>query len=240
MFGFDWQTVMEHEAGIRYQDGRLIDVLGPGRYRVNGRRVQITRLDTREQLIHVQGQEIPLKDGLSPRITWSGRYKISDPRAYVQSSESPYTQLYYDLQMSIREAIEGLDYDELMAQRSPLGEEILKSAAEDAGRLGITLTDGRIRDISLPGEIKKALAEEKKSQILARAGLEKARAESATLRSLANSAKMIEERPALLQLRLIHAMEQGKGSLVLNSFPGPIVPMPEERRQAMGPEDDVM
>lgn len=240
MFGFNWLTIMEHEAGIRYQDGRLIDTLGPGRYLVNRSRVQITRIDTREQLVHVQGQEIPLKDGLTPRITWSGRYRVSDPKAYVQSSESPYTQLYYDLQMAIREAIEGLDFDELMAQRSQLGEEILKSASVDAARLGISLTDGRIRDISLPGEIKKAMAEEKKSQILARAGLERARAESATLRSLANSAKMIEERPALLQLRLIHAMEQGRGSLVLNSFPGPLAPMPEERREQLRPEDDVM
>lgn len=239
MFAFEHQTVYEHEAGIRYDDGRLTSVLGPGRYRINRKRTAITRLDLREQLIHVQGQEITLKDGLSPRITWSGRYKVSDPKAYVTSSESPYTQVYYDLQMAIREVIEGLDYEDLMVQRSTLGEAILRQAGGTAGRLGITLLDGRIRDISLPGELKKALAEEKKSQILAKASLEKARTESATLRSLANSARMLEERPALMQLRLIHALEQGKGSLVLNSFPGPIVPVQEGRRPDQ-PDEEVM
>jgi len=239
VFGFEHFTVYEHEAGIRYDEGRLTSVLGPGRYLINHRKSSVSRLDLREQLIHVQGQEVILKDGLTPRITWSGRYKISDPKTYVTSSESPYTQVYYDLQMAMREVIEGLDYEDLMAQRSALGEAILKQAGGTASRLGITLLDGRIRDISLPGELKRALAEEKKSQILARASLERARSESATLRSLANSARMLEERPALMQLRLIHAMEQGKGSLVLNSFPGPIVPMQEAQRSDQ-PDEEVM
>lgn len=240
MFGFEWKTVMEHEAGVLYKDGALTEVLGPGRRLINTKRERLVKLDTRENMIQVPGQEITLRDGLAPRITWSGRYKIADPKVYVRAAESPYTLLYYDLQMAIREVVEGLDYDELIAQKMNLGEDVLKAARVGATKIGIELTDGQIRDITLSGEFKRALAEEKKAQILARAGLERARAEAATLRSLANSARMLESNPALMQLRMIHAFEQGKGSLVLNSFPGPVVPMEEPRRSPSGPDDEVL
>ncbi len=240
MFGYQWKTVMEHEAGVLYKDGSLTEVLGPGRRRINTKRENLTILDMREMMIQVPGQEMTLRDGLAPRITWSGRYKIADPKVYLRASESPYILLYYDLQMALRDVVEGIDYDELTAQKVSLSEDVLKTARIGALKIGIELTEGQIRDISLPGEFKKALAEEKKAQVLARAGLERARAESAALRSLANSARMLEANPALLQLRLIHAFEQGKGSLVLNSFPGPVVPIEEPKRTTIDQDDEVL
>jgi hypothetical protein len=54
--------------------------------------------------------------------------------------------------------------------------------------------------------------------------LEKARGETAALRSLANAAKMIEANPHLIQLRLVQSLGQSSGnSLVFGMPPTPPV-----------------
>jgi len=52
-----------------------------------------------------------------------------------------------------------------------------------------------------PGEMKKAFAQVVKAQKDGQAALEKARGETAALRSLANAARMMDDNPNLLQLR---------------------------------------
>jgi hypothetical protein len=52
------------------------------------------------------------------------------------------------------------------------------------------------------------------------AALERARAEVAATRALANAAKMVETHPGLLQLRTLQAVEAGGATVVLSAEPG--------------------
>ena len=54
-----------------------------------------------------------------------------------------------------------------------------------------------------------------RAQFEGRAALERARAEAATMRSLANTARMLEEQPAIAQLRILQAIESGKATVVV-------------------------
>lgn len=68
----------------------------------------------------------------------------------------------------------------------------------------------------LPGRLKEVFSQVVRARQDGLAALERARSETATLRHLANAAKMIESHPALLQLRLAQALAGGSGnSLVL-------------------------
>ena len=60
-----------------------------------------------------------------------------------------------------------------------------------------------MRDVILPGELRRAYADTALARQRGLAELERARAEAATLRSLANTAKLLEERPGLLKLRTL-------------------------------------
>jgi regulator of protease activity HflC (stomatin/prohibitin superfamily) len=80
---------------------------------------------------------------------------------------------------------------------------------------GATVTDVSIRDIMVPGPLKKAHLALMIAKKEGEASLERARAESATLRSLLNSANLIKDHPELAQIRTIQALEAGKGSSVV-------------------------
>ena len=64
-----------------------------------------------------------------------------------------------------------------------------------------------LRDVMLPGELRKAFSEVLKTKQEGQAALERARGESAALRNLANAARLIEGQPALATLRFLQTLE---------------------------------
>jgi len=59
------------------------------------------------------------------------------------------------------------------------------------------------------------------------AALEKARGETAALRNLANAARLVEDNPALMQLRLLQSLGETSGNTVVlgMSAPGGVLPV---------------
>ena len=88
--------------------------------------------------------------------------------------------------------------------------EALTAAAREAGRpLGISVDSVMIKDVIVPTELRAAYAELVTTRQRAQAQLETARAETAALRSMANAAKLLDDHPALAQLRMIQAAPYG-------------------------------
>ena len=73
----------------------------------------------------------------------------------------------------------------------------------------------------LPAEVRKAAAEVAITRSQGLAALERARAEVAATRALVNAAKVCADNPALLQLRMLQAIEAGGATVVLNGSSGP-------------------
>jgi regulator of protease activity HflC (stomatin/prohibitin superfamily) len=69
--------------------------------------------------------------------------------------------------------------------------------------IGVKLLSVEIRDLMLPGDLKRIFAQEVQARKEGLAALERARGERAALRSLANAARLVQDNPALLQLRLL-------------------------------------
>lgn len=117
-------------------------------------------------------------------------------------------ELYAAVQQTLRTAVAGLTLDELLRTRTTLGAELLEEVWAVAGRVGRSVEEVAVRDVMLPGELRRAYAETALARERGRAELERARAEVATLRSLANTARLLEEHPVLLQLRTVQVAEQ--------------------------------
>jgi regulator of protease activity HflC (stomatin/prohibitin superfamily) len=71
-----------------------------------------------------------------------------------------------------------------------------------------------------PGELKKVFAQVVTARKEGLAALEKARGETAALRNLANAAKLVENNPALMQLRMIQSLEESSGNTLVVGLPG--------------------
>jgi regulator of protease activity HflC (stomatin/prohibitin superfamily) len=86
--------------------------------------------------------------------------------------------------------------------------------------LGLKLVWVNVKDIMFAGEFKKIFSQVVEARQEGLAALEKARGETAALRSLANAAKLIESNPALMQLRLLQTFGETSGnSMILKLSP---------------------
>jgi regulator of protease activity HflC (stomatin/prohibitin superfamily) len=73
----------------------------------------------------------------------------------------------------------------------------------------------QVRDFMMAGNLKNAFADVVIARQKGLAALEKARGETAAVRSLANSAQLMEKHPGIMQLRLLQAVENSAGNRVV-------------------------
>lgn len=215
-------TVMAYERVVRFVDGEVRDVLGPGRHAYRRRRTELKHVDLRPELLHVPGQEVFTADGLVIRVSAVLRVAVTDPVAYLTIAQDPRQEIYLAAQVAIRETVAELTLDALLAARATLPDR-LRTAVEPVGaRVGVEVAAMALRDVMLPGELRRAYGETAAVRERAKADLERARAEAATLRSLANTAKLLEDHPALLQLRTLQTAAECATTLVL-AAPGALL-----------------
>jgi regulator of protease activity HflC (stomatin/prohibitin superfamily) len=200
-------TVQEYERAVRLVDGRVRGVLDPGRHRYRRRRTQLHRFDLRPQLVTVPGQEVLTSDGVAVRVTAVLRTAVADPVLHLAASQNPLGEVYAAAQQALRGAVAGLALDTLLSSRVDLGPDLLAEVQTAGRRVGMAVEEVAVRDVMLPGDLRRAYAETVLAREQGRAQLERARAEAAALRSLSNTARLLAEHPALLRLRTLQLAE---------------------------------
>ncbi|WP_041289331.1 slipin family protein [Kribbella flavida] len=211
-------TVQAHERVLVYRDGVFEAQLEPGRSTVRqSRRTRQERIDLRLRQLSVTGQEIFTADGVTVRVTAIVRWRVSDPRAFVEQAAAPEELLHVALQLAVRDAIGRHELDDLLRAegRDAVTAALAEPVQAQVAGLGITVLGAAIRDLGVVGELRAALAETALERQRGRAALERARGEAAALRSLANSAKLLDDHPALATLRLVQAAGESGATVVL-------------------------
>jgi regulator of protease activity HflC (stomatin/prohibitin superfamily) len=212
------QTIIyPHQKGLLYKDGVLAKQLDAGRHFYFAPRSRIDIHDMRKFPLSVAGQEIQTQDNVGLRISLVGHYQIVDLERVVLASTNYLGEVYSITQLALRKAIGTVTVDALLADKSQLDAAILAEVVQKVGDLGVTVTDLAVLDVMLPANLKKAYSGVLEAQKEAQKNLEKARGEQAVLRSLANSSKLYQENPSLLQARVIQALSSGQNSIVFGA-----------------------
>jgi regulator of protease activity HflC (stomatin/prohibitin superfamily) len=125
--------------------------------------------------------------------------------------------VYVLAQLAVREAVAGRTLDEVFASRADLLSGVRDTFADAATGLGAEVLEFGVRDVTLSAELRHAFAETALAREQGRAKLERARADAAALRSLANVAQVLEAHPSLLQLRTLEAAAAsgGRGQFIV-------------------------
>jgi regulator of protease activity HflC (stomatin/prohibitin superfamily) len=213
-------TVHDYERGLRYRQGRLTGLLDPGTHVAFRPFTEIRVLDGRPTSITVPGQEILTADGVALRVSLTARYVVADPVAAITNDQSYVSALYAALHAGLREALAGRTADEILAGRAELGPAVGGAVASELARLGLELLGVDVRDVMVPAELKRAFAGIVAARREGEAALERARGETAALRSLANAGRMVEDNPGLLQLRILQQLGGTSGNTVMLGVPG--------------------
>jgi len=214
---FQQITVFEYESALRYKFGKFQKLLAPGWYWYIRPMGMIRKIDTRSRFVSIPGQEVLSADHVSIRISLAADYKVADPYLAVNHCMNYEESLYLLLQLRLRDLVSSVPVDELLAKRGQIGELLSDSSKDKVSEMGISLLSVSIKDIMFPGELRNIYAQIVNARNQGLAALERARGESAALRNLANAAKMLEDNPALLQLRILQAVGGSSGNAVILS-----------------------
>src|SRR5262245_41496431 len=212
-------TVYEFQRALRYRKGRFLSVLGPGQYWILEPRTTVTPVDVRPNFITLMGQEVLTADGVPLKVSVAANYEMSDPQLAINGQANYAQALYLLLQLAVREVISTSKADELLENRAGFGDKIRALAQPQVQCLGLKLLTADLKDLMISGDLKRSFAQVVKARKEGEAALERARGETAALRSLANAARMLQDNPQLVQLRMLQAMGESGGNTLVVGLP---------------------
>lgn len=219
-------TIFEYERGVRFRRGRFSRVEGPGVYWYIPAFTRIQKVDVRPLRVAVAGQEVLSADGVAVKASVAATYRVADPERAVLASEDYRAAVYAELQLALRAVISATKVEDLLAQRGEMSARLTSIPASALEAIGIDLQEAAVRDLTLPGELKKIFSQVVKARQEGLAALERARGETAALRNLANAAQMIDRNPNLVHLRLLQVLAQQPGNTLVLGLQQQGTPIP--------------
>lgn len=203
-------NVEPFEKAVMYVDGKFSKIVDPGNYNFwkNNTIIVISKADLRTIQMEIAGQEILTKDKAALRVSFYLQYNIKDIVKAIVNNKEYDKQLYVLMQLALREFVGALTLDELLEKKENVSDYIVSSVSEKAEALGVVIKGSGIRDIILPGDMKdimnQVLVAEKKAQ----ANTIMRREETASTRSLLNTAKLMEDNAMLFKLKEMEYVEK--------------------------------
>lgn len=208
------RVVFEYQYGLLYKNGKYVKTLAPGMHWTILPADTINLIDNRRQTVTIAGQEIISADNVGVKLSVLTTYRVADPLKAAHQSQAWGTELYGLVQIAVRDVFSGMTVDEILKVRSSLGDKLLELIKPQLEPIGVEMIMVQIKDVILPAEIRKIYGDVLRAQKEGQAALERARGEQAALRSLANAARMLEGNPALMNLRVLQALNGQAGGPV--------------------------
>ena len=202
--------IESYEEGLLFIDNKFNTILKPGEYYFwkNAIAINVQTVDMRRRQLEVIGQEILTKDKAALRINFFAQFKVIDiEKAMVQNKDFE-KQLYVLMQLALREFIGALGLDELLENRESISNYVLATLKEKSNELGLMVLDSGVKDIILPGEVKDIMNQVLIAQKKAQANVITRREETASTRSLLNTAKLMEDNKMLFKLKEMEYVEK--------------------------------
>ena len=200
--------IKDTHRGLLYENGRLVNVLDAGRYKIPPRRRLFKRLptvecllvDVRERELTIKGQEILTSDKVAIRVSILVQFRVTDPAAAVQKVENFDDRLYSDVQLAARRSLASMSLEEILTNRSRLSEDILSDVSESAGGYGVAIRRADVKDLIFPGNLQeimnRVLAAERNSEAQLVEARTKAQVEEIQVRSRAGATRREAEAQA--------------------------------------------
>lgn len=201
--------VPQHACGILYYDHVFQRKLEPGKYYFwkGPKTVEVQFVDLRQQQLDVTGQELMTADKVTLRLNFFCHYKVVDPLKVLEI-KSYEDQIYIHLQLVLREYVGTLKLDELLNRKKEIGTFVLQKLEEKSRDFGVQFIAAGVKDIILPGDVKEILNTVLMAEKKAQANIITRREETASTRSLLNTAKLMDQNPTLYRLKELEYLER--------------------------------
>lgn len=202
--------VAAYEKAIMIVNDAFVKVLDHGTYHFwkNDISIKIAKADMRQLQLEIAGQELLTKDKATIRINFYAQYKVEAIEKALMHNKDYEKQLYIILQLALRAFVGTYSLDDLLEQKETIAQAVLKDVEAQAHILGVKVLHVGMRDVILPGDMKDIMNQVLIANKKAQANVITRREETASTRSLLNTAKLMEDNSMLFKLKEMEYVEK--------------------------------
>jgi regulator of protease activity HflC (stomatin/prohibitin superfamily) len=207
------RILREYERAIVFRLGRAKQkALGPGVVLMLPWGIdRATVVDTRTKVIQIPQQEVITRDNISIGVDAVVYADVGSPMDAILRVEQYMPATLQLAATTLRSIIGRMELDDVLAKRQEINDEVRTILDQRTEQWGVEITAVEIKDISLPVEMKRAMARQAEAERERRAKVIMSEGELQAAEKLTQAARLIGSEPAALQLRLYQTLVEVSG-----------------------------
>jgi regulator of protease activity HflC (stomatin/prohibitin superfamily) len=199
----------EYERGVLFRLGRVTgEPRGPGLIFIIPIVDKLLRVSLRTVTMDIPPQDIITKDNVTVRVNAVAYFRVVDSNKAVLEIEDFSFATGQVAQTTLRSIVGQVELDELLINRDEINRQLQQIIDSLTDPWGVKVSLVEIKDVELPDSMRRAMARQAESERDRRAKVIHALGEQEAAATLAEAARLMEDRPAAMQLRLLQTMTE--------------------------------
>ncbi len=183
--------------------GKYIAIIEPGWRLIIPVIQSMSKVDIRTKAVDVPFQEAITKDNISTKINAVIYYSVKDAAQAILEVENFWVAVSQLAQTTMRNVIGELELDELLANREMAAKRIREIVDTTASNWGIHVQAVELKDIVLPDNMQRVIAQQAEAEREKRAVIIKSQGEVIAAKNLADAANILGSANGALHLRTL-------------------------------------
>jgi regulator of protease activity HflC (stomatin/prohibitin superfamily) len=221
------RVIFEYKRALKFRFGKYVKTLNPGFRWIIPVVETVQIVDVRVITINILSQEVMTEDNVPCSIDGVVFFKIYDPEKAVLEVEDYNFAITQLAQAALRDVCGKVELDTILSQREEIGRNIKEIVIEETDDWGLVVIDVKIKDIQLPENMRRMMANQAEAERSRRARIILAEAEEQAADMLLAAGKRIDESPSAIKLRLYQTLANiaaEKNSTIVFPFPEEVLP----------------
>ena len=221
------RIIFEYKRALKFRFGKYIKTLQPGFRWIIPLVETVQIVDIRVITINVVSQEVMTEDNVPCSIDGVVFFRINNPEKAVLEVEEYKFAITQLSQAALRDVCGKVELDTILSKREEMGKNIKQIVEQETSQWGIDIIDVKIKDIQLPENMRRMMANQAEAERSRRARIILALAEEQAAGKLLEAGKLIDQSPSAIKLRLYQTLSNiaaEKNSTILFPFPEEVLP----------------
>lgn len=221
------RVIFEYKRALKFRFGKYTGLLSPGIKWIIPFIETIQIVDVRVITANIESQEVMTEDNVPCSIDGVVFFKVDNPEKAVLEVEQYDYAISQLSQAALRDVCGKVELDTILSKREEMGKNIKAIVEHETADWGIVIIDVKIKDIQLPENMRRMMANQAEAERSRRARVILALAEEQAAGKLLEAGKLIDQSPSAIKLRLYQTLAtiaSEKNSTILFPFPEEALP----------------
>ena len=228
------RIIQQYESALVLTLGKYSRTLQPGLNLIIPFIEWTRSVDMRVLTRDIPKQQVITKDNVPVTINGVVYFKVlKSDMAILEVQDYNYALTQY-AQAALRDVVGGMTFDDLLAERQKIGDQIQDIVAKETANWGLEVAAIKIQDVDVPEELKKMMSRQASAEREKRATITKAEGDMMAAVNLAQAAKTMATSVGAMQLRTLQTID-GLGPTASNTV---VIAVPMELMELVKSLDD--